>query len=513
MAKTTAKKDALFPDGAVVGGYRVVHLLGRGGMAEVYAVEALADDAAKSIHAGCRYALKAFRPNAETSQDFSLKRFVAEGRLLARLHHPRVVRVYDFGSVTGESDVPYFVMDLVLDATGKPCTLKDELKAEVARAESTADDALDEATEADGMRAATRYESRVAGWYEDLREGLAYIHGKNIVHRDVKLENVLIGSDGRAVLSDFGVAKVAETDLRKSLELSMVTRFHGEKPCIGTFAYMAPELRNGTEASPASDFWALGVLLYHLLTQDWYQPGCPLNGVLDCLDPYWRTILAGLLNPDASQRVCLPWQTPLQRENARLADANEKLQQEKAALAERGTKTRRLLGGVGLLAGVFAGLAGAVAYWHVRADAARVRSLDAARAENVRLLRCATRGYTNVCQIVDSWFASAEPLTAERLFARIRECRDDVDAVDDGRDFDAYETPLFLGALDYLIARRDLKGVQRFLDDYALEVGGGVDDAEVLSTASNRMEQAWGVDVWSKNGETSENKIDPQLFQ
>ena len=66
-------------------------------------------------------------------------------------------------------------------------------------------------------------EDQVANWYEDLREGLAYIHGQGIVHRDLTLENVLIGSDGRAVLTDFGVSKILPRDLRAELEQTTTT--------------------------------------------------------------------------------------------------------------------------------------------------------------------------------------------------------------------------------------------------------------------------------------------------
>ena len=89
-------------------------------------------------------------------------------------------------AVDEETGAPYFVMDLVLDESGQPKSLADVEPGSV-----------DEET--------------IGRWYDDLREGLAYIHSKGVVHRDLKLQNVLIGPDGHAVLTDFGVSKVFDS--------------------------------------------------------------------------------------------------------------------------------------------------------------------------------------------------------------------------------------------------------------------------------------------------------------
>ena len=132
--------------GRTLGKWRIVGFLGRGGMAEVYEVEDVGLDS--------RYALKLFT-YARGEEASARARFFAEGRLLAQLDHPRLVRVYDVGEDT-ETGRPYFIMDLVLDPKGQPHTLAD---ADVAGVD----------------------EDQVAIWYEDLREGLAYIHGKGIL--------------------------------------------------------------------------------------------------------------------------------------------------------------------------------------------------------------------------------------------------------------------------------------------------------------------------------------------
>ena len=242
-------------------------------MAEVYEVE--------NERLGARFALKAFTLD-HGDVEFLRKRFRVEGRLLARLNHPRIVRVYDM-DVDAATGVPYYVMDLVLAPDGHPRSLRD-------------------AMEAGGIS-----EAQVSGWYEDLREGLDYIHGEGVIHRDVTLENVLIGSDGRAVLSDFGVSKVLPRDLRAELKETMNTIVRGDRPLMGKPFYLAPELKEGAEESAASDSFSLGVMMLRLLTQVWYTPGAKLDDMLVALDPMWRKIIPDLLRDDPAARTCRPW--------------------------------------------------------------------------------------------------------------------------------------------------------------------------------------------------------------
>lgn len=255
------------------GPYRIIRPLGKGGMAEVYEVE--------NEKLGSRYAMKVFTLD-HGDVEFLKKRFQVEGRLLARLDHPRIVRVYDM-DVDAATGLPYYVMDLVLNPSGSPQSLQEAL---------TAGDITEE---------------NVANWYEDLREGLAYIHGEGVVHRDVTLENVLIGADGRAVLSDFGVSKILPRDLRSELKETMNTLVRGEKPLMGKPFYIAPEVRKGADESAASDYYSLGVMLLRLLTRVWYAPGAKLEELLLPLDPRWRIIIPGLLAEKPTDRVCKRW--------------------------------------------------------------------------------------------------------------------------------------------------------------------------------------------------------------
>ena len=242
-------------------------------MAEVYEVE--------NERSGARFALKVFTLN-HGDVDLLKRRFLVEGRLLARLVHPRIVRVYDM-DVDGESGLAYYVMDLVLDPSGCPRSLRDALE----NGEVT--------------------EEKVANWYEDLREGLSYIHGAGVVHRDITLENVLIGADGRVVLSDFGVSKILPHDLRAELQATVSTMVCGERPLMGKPFYLAPELAKGAEESAASDWYSLGVMMLRLLTQVWYMPGAHLADMLMPFDPQWRVVLPSLLADDPAARICPPW--------------------------------------------------------------------------------------------------------------------------------------------------------------------------------------------------------------
>ena len=259
--------------GSTLGRWRIVGLLGRGGMAEVYEAE--------DVGLGSRYALKLFT-YARGEEAAARARFFAEGRLLAQLDHPRLVRVYDIGedAATGH---PYFVMDLVLGPNGKPTTLAD---ADVAGAD----------------------EEQVATWYEDLREGLSYIHAHGILHRDLKLQNVLVGPDGHAVLSDFGVAKIFDPDLREKLGLSveqtLIAVKGGQKTVMGSVGYLAPEIEMGLAASKEGDWYALGVIVFKLLTGVWCDARTDVVGDLETYNPVWRDILPKLLHANPAGREC-----------------------------------------------------------------------------------------------------------------------------------------------------------------------------------------------------------------
>lgn len=254
--------------GTTVGPWRVVRHIGTGGVGSVYEV--------RHAQLGNRMALKAFVFDGAESEFFR-KRFMAEGRLLARLCHPGVVRVYDMGIA---DSFAWFVMDYVAGPDGEPKNLGDV------------------------PQAGQVSETQIAGWYEDVRAALAFVHASGVVHRDVKLQNILVRHDGHAMLSDFGISRIADPKLRKELEVSC-TMMAGEsdmKRVLGTVAYLAPEIRGGGEPSAAIDHYALGVAFFRLLTGMWYEPGPRAFDLLAPFDPRWRDLFAALLAEDPAMR-------------------------------------------------------------------------------------------------------------------------------------------------------------------------------------------------------------------
>ena len=243
-------------------------------MSEVYEAE--------HLRLGSHHAVKFF--TYEKNVDGVKERFLAEGKLLAKLAHPRVVRVTDAGT-DPETQQPYFVMDLVADPEGRVRSLAEVPVGEVD-------------------------EVQIGMWYDDLREGLAYIHAKGVVHRDLKLENVLIGPDGHVVLTDFGISKIGAAtngDTVVDPVQTIVRLRDGKNPLMGSLGYMAPELEMGVAASPQSDYYALGVIVYRLLTGTWCDARTDIMGGLETYDPVWRQIIPKLLHSNPRGRECLSW--------------------------------------------------------------------------------------------------------------------------------------------------------------------------------------------------------------
>ena len=260
-----------FESGQEIGGYRIIRPLGEGGMGAVYEVE--------HTQLGVHYALKAFTLIEEHHVETLKNKFLAEGKMLARLNNPHVVRVIDL-NFDERTNTPYFVMDLVLCKYGAARTLADI---------DTAD--LDEET--------------VFRWFSELAEALDYIHSQGIVHRDIKLSNILLNAEGHVVLSDFGVSRIFSERLRSHVDTvrTMVSEVcTGAKLVMGTRGYMAPEVERGEEASPAADAYSLGVMFVYLLTGIWYEPGSKVFKLLETMEYRWIDILPRLLTANPSER-------------------------------------------------------------------------------------------------------------------------------------------------------------------------------------------------------------------
>jgi serine/threonine protein kinase len=258
-----------------VAGMKIVRLLGKGGMSEVYEVE--------NPRLGSRHAVKVYSYQNDCAE--VRRRFEVEGKLLAKLNHPRIVRVVDLGVDEGTGK-PYFVMDLVCSPDGSVKSLADVQAGEVD-------------------------ETEIGRWYDDIREGLSYIHGKGVIHRDLKLQNILIGSDGHVVITDFGISRIfPPNDCGDAIvdPVQTIVRMQGgKKPVMGSLGYMAPELEMGATATDKSDWYALGVITFRLLTGTWCDSRTNVADMLSSYDPIWMKILPFLLHSNPEGRKCLSY--------------------------------------------------------------------------------------------------------------------------------------------------------------------------------------------------------------
>src|SRR5688572_13838503 len=201
--------------GQTLGQYRIEAKIGQGGMAVVFKAYQSSLD---------RYvAIKVLPPSLVEKAPVFIKRFQREAKAIARLHHPNILPVYDFG-VEGEYN--YIVMRYVKGSQ----TLSQMIPQ-----------GLD-------------YQSKV-DLVLQIAGALAYAHKEGIIHRDVKPSNILL-DEGWTLLSDFGLAKANE----------LTSRLTSTGSHIGTAAYMSPEQAQGVLIDQRTDIYALGVILYELLT-------------------------------------------------------------------------------------------------------------------------------------------------------------------------------------------------------------------------------------------------------
>jgi len=204
---------AAFQPGQVLAGrYRVIGLLGRGGMGEVYR----ADD----LQLAQPVALK-FLGRALADRPDMLERFRGEVRNARQVSHPNICRVYDIGEVDGQL---YLSMEYV-DGEDLATLLKRIGRLPRAKADQVA---------------------------RQLCAGLAAAHDRGVIHRDLKPSNVMIDGEGRVRITDFGLAVRPQEG--------------GASEVVGTPAYMAPEQFDGRPATPQTDLYALGLILYETYT-------------------------------------------------------------------------------------------------------------------------------------------------------------------------------------------------------------------------------------------------------
>ncbi|MEO8361362.1 MAG: serine/threonine-protein kinase, partial [Vicinamibacteria bacterium] len=196
-----------------LGPYTVTGVLGTGGMATVYR--------ARQMSVGRDVALKVINVGGSSDPEFS-ERFRREAETTARLSHPHILKVFDFGEDAGR---PYLSMELMGGGT---------LRSRI--------------------RGTTLSVPQIVKWAEQVGGALGAAHGAGVVHRDVKPENVLLDVGGNAFLADFGLARLS--NVQGNLTQAGVQ--------MGSPSYMSPEQWHGSDVTSASDLYAFAVMLFEL---------------------------------------------------------------------------------------------------------------------------------------------------------------------------------------------------------------------------------------------------------
>jgi serine/threonine protein kinase len=212
--------------GRTIGPYDLERLLGQGGFAWVFVGRELD---------GTPVAVKILKPRYAGDPQFE-SRFRHEAETAAQLEHPNIIRIR---FVARSANYVYFAMDLCPDSLAARIEREGPLP------------------EADIVRIAT-----------DVTRGLQFAHAQGVIHRDLKPDNMLLRSDGSAVISDFGIARAVSGYVAST----------GVNMTIGTPQYLSPEQAQGRLVDPRADFYALGVTLYKAATgevpftsTDWFE--------------------------------------------------------------------------------------------------------------------------------------------------------------------------------------------------------------------------------------------------
>jgi serine/threonine-protein kinase len=222
----SSRRPARLSPGAVAGRYVILDCIGEGGMGVVYL--------ARDPYLGRKVALKLVRPDPGGASTSGRARLLREAQATASLSHSNVITVYDVGTI---GDDVFLAMELIEGGT-----LREWLRN-------------------------PRSWREVAGKMCHAGEGLAAAHAAGLVHRDFKPDNVLVGTDGRVRVTDFGLARaVAESgsgaELAETRPLELATSMTSTGALVGTPAYMAPEQISGTVADARSDLFSFCVTFY-----------------------------------------------------------------------------------------------------------------------------------------------------------------------------------------------------------------------------------------------------------
>jgi len=249
--------DKLQP-GQMLGPYQIIEQIGEGGMATVY--KAYQPSMDRNV------AIKVLPSQLADSAEFT-KRFQQEARIIAKLEHPHILPVFDYGESEG---ITYLVMRY-LDAG----TLGEKMQKECPLP----------LAEIDRL-------------FTQLAEALGYAHSYGIIHRDLKPSNALIDSQGNLFLTDFGIAKMLESASPRLTQTDAI---------MGTPAYISPEQAQATKVNQRSDIYSLGIILYEMVTgRVPFIAETPLAVILKHVsDPLPKPSVLKLDVPEAIEKVVL----------------------------------------------------------------------------------------------------------------------------------------------------------------------------------------------------------------
>ncbi|MBI1804713.1 MAG: protein kinase [Ignavibacteriae bacterium] len=204
--------------GQTISHYKILEKLGEGGMGVVYKAQDIKLDRSVAIK---------FLPSHLSTSEENKARFMQEAKAVAALNHPNILGVYEIDEEDGSL---FFVMEYVEGKT---------LKSHIANLKSSTGVPFSQALE----------------WTSQIARGLEAAHEKNIIHRDIKSENIMLTNNGQVKVMDFGIAKLKSgTGLTKT------------GTSLGTLSYMSPEQAQGSAADHRADIWSLGIVLYEMLT-------------------------------------------------------------------------------------------------------------------------------------------------------------------------------------------------------------------------------------------------------
>ncbi|MDF7825527.1 bifunctional serine/threonine-protein kinase/formylglycine-generating enzyme family protein [Pontiellaceae bacterium B12227] len=289
-----AAEDYSLEPGAVLGQYHVVRVLGKGGMGQVYEVQ--------HTTLGRRYALKLLSEKS-LRPAHALEHFRSEAKVMANLEHPNIVQVDEFGETAGRY---WLRMELAEGISGASECLP-------TGSESNRDQLLTLADLAQACGGKVAQELLLP-ILRQILEGLAYAHARGAIHRDLKPSNILLhGEDGAVPLvkiTDFGLVKLSGEEWVKTVIVPIDGRSapidhdtvgSSTESLLGTFEYMSPEQKQGNEADERSDLYAVGLIIYRLLTGE--DLGMRTPSQLDSsIDPAWDALVIKALEKRPDKR-------------------------------------------------------------------------------------------------------------------------------------------------------------------------------------------------------------------